>query len=321
MIKISIIVPVYNVKKYIRRCVESLIKQTYENIEIILVDDGSNDGSEVLCDQLSREDNRIIVFHKENGGLSEARNYGIVRCSGEYVLLVDSDDYIEKQTCSETLKIALDTGADMVAFREKKVYEGVGSKQIEDKYIETKRVKVLSGKEAGVKYLYGDGLQHSAWSKLYKRWLFDKVMFPKGMLAEDFATTYLYIYYCEKIALYDRRLYFYNIRENSIMTQASLKLVLDVYKSACKKYDFEKVIFPDHRKIVETAYCNCLLKTIARIYNEKTLDPVYEQKDIEEKLKHIKWKYIPASSKCIFLLYIFNRKLYAYIMKKIGLNG
>lgn len=321
MIKISIIVPVYNVKKYIKRCVESLIKQTYQNIEIILVDDGSDDGSEVLCDQFLGEDKRIIVFHKENVGLSDARNYGITRCTGEYVLLVDSDDYIEKQTCSETLKIALDTGADMVAFKEKKVYERTRLKHAEDKFTETKEVEVLSGREAGVRYLYGDGLQHSACSKLYKRHLFDKVIFPKGMLGEDFATTYLYIYYCEKIALYDRRLYFYSIRENSIMTQASLKLVLDVYKSACKKYEFEKVNFPEHRKIVETSYCNCLLKTIARIYNEKTVDTINERKDIEERLNHIDWRYIPISSKGVLGLHSLNRKLFAYTMKIIGLNG
>ena len=93
--KISIIVPIYNVEKYLERCVDSLVNQTYENIEIILVDDGSPDYCPQLCDEYAKKDSRIVVIHKKNGGLSDARNYGLCKASGEYILYVDSDDYIE----------------------------------------------------------------------------------------------------------------------------------------------------------------------------------------------------------------------------------
>ncbi|MBQ5852329.1 MAG: glycosyltransferase family 2 protein, partial [Lachnospiraceae bacterium] len=92
---ISIVVPVYNVEKYLERCVDSLINQTYENIEILLIDDGSKDNSGQMCDEYANKDSRITVYHKENGGLSDARNYGMDRAKGEYIIFIDSDDYVE----------------------------------------------------------------------------------------------------------------------------------------------------------------------------------------------------------------------------------
>lgn len=98
-IKFSIIVPVYNVERYLSRCIESLINQTYSNIEILLIDDGSSDQSPEICDEYSKKYGNIVVYHKKNGGLSDARNYGLERASGEYILFVDSDDYINKDSC------------------------------------------------------------------------------------------------------------------------------------------------------------------------------------------------------------------------------
>ena len=111
--KISIIVPIYNVEKYLERCVDSLVNQTYENIEIILVDDGSPDYCPQLCDEYAKKDSRIVVIHKKNGGLSDARNYGLCKASGEYILYVDSDDYIELDSC-EKLVNGMANNVDMV---------------------------------------------------------------------------------------------------------------------------------------------------------------------------------------------------------------
>ena len=111
--KVSIVVPVYNVEKYLKRCVESLLNQTYSNIEIILVDDGSSDHCPVLCDNYAKKDDRVIVIHKKNGGLSDARNCGLLKASGEYILYVDSDDYIERDSC-EKLIVGMIENVDVV---------------------------------------------------------------------------------------------------------------------------------------------------------------------------------------------------------------
>ena len=111
---VSIIVPVYNVADYLERCVESLVLQTYTNLEIILVDDGSTDKSGEICEELARSDERIHVFHKKNGGLSDARNYGIEHCSGEFITFVDSDDRIDLKACENLLNTALLENSDIV---------------------------------------------------------------------------------------------------------------------------------------------------------------------------------------------------------------
>lgn len=317
---ISIIVPVYNVERYLKRCVKSLINQTYKDIEIILVDDGATDNSGIICDEFGKADKRIRVIHKKNGGLSDARNVGISASCGKYILLVDSDDYVEYTMCEELIKVAEETDADLVSFREKKVDEESGV-VVENALKETKTVKVMSGYEAGENYLYGKCIQHSAWSKLYKRKLFDRVLFPVGMLAEDYATTYLYVFYSDKVAYYDRKLYFYGIRANSIMSQRSMKLTIDVYKTACKVHEFELEHYPNEKKVVETAYANCLLKTIARIYNEYSDCYADYQQDIESRLLKIDIQNISLKTFLVYSGFRINKKLFALIMKKTGLNG
>lgn len=116
MEKVSIVVPVYNAKNYIKRCIESLVCQTYHNLEIILVDDGSSDGSEKICDEYAKEDDRIKVIHKKNSGVSDSRNAGIEAADGDYILFVDSDDYINENTVEDNLKTAIEKNADIVIF-------------------------------------------------------------------------------------------------------------------------------------------------------------------------------------------------------------
>lgn len=112
--KISIIIPVYNVENYLNQCLESVVNQTYQNLEIIVINDGSTDNSAKICDEFAYKDNRIIVIHKENGGISSARNIGIEKSSGEYIMFLDSDDWIELNTCEIALKIAEEQSADVV---------------------------------------------------------------------------------------------------------------------------------------------------------------------------------------------------------------
>ena len=166
---ISVIVPVYNVQKYVKKSVESILQQTYKNLEIILVDDGSTDESGDICDMLACSDNRVTVIHKKNGGLSDARNAGLDRATGEFVGFVDSDDYIEKnmyEVLEERLNI---NGADISCCGRYVVQESDGRKT---SYFTSAGEEVLSPCQAIGKLLIWDGCDSAAWDKLYKAELF-----------------------------------------------------------------------------------------------------------------------------------------------------
>ena len=146
--KVSIVVPVYNVEKYLKRCVESLLNQTYSNIEIILVDDGSSDHCPVLCDNYAKKDDRVIVIHKKNGGLSDARNCGLLKASGEYILYVDSDDYIERDSC-EKLIVGMIENVDVVVgayneLRSNKIIEKRHSRRLRQPRVAPRQCFALS---------------------------------------------------------------------------------------------------------------------------------------------------------------------------------
>lgn len=314
---ISVIVPVYNVENYLDECVESLVQQSLEEIEIILVDDGSTDSSGVLCDSWSERDARIHVFHKAYGGPSEARNYGIAKAQADYILLVDSDDYISKSACEELYAIRDKYDCDILSFKSVKFFDTPSKNQKEDTGI----VAVMDGVEAGVNYLYGRCFQHSAWSKFYRKEILQSVPFPVGKLAEDYATSYLIIDKCKRVAYYDKTLYYYRTRPGSIMQEKSIGLVLDVYEISCKKYEFEMSRYPTHASIIETAYANCLLKTMARLINEGKDENQKVRGEIQEKLSCVCWSRTPLISRVVYTLYRTNKKVFAFAMKLIGRNG
>lgn len=211
---ISIIVPIYNVEEYLPRCVESILAQTYKNLEIILVDDGSTDHSGEICDTYRGKDARIRVIHKKNGGLSDARNAGLDIMTGEYVACIDSDDFVSPFFISN-LWIALDkSGSDMASSWFVEYYNGdiVPSAQ----EVELAKVKELSREKYFEKLLYQDGVEISAWGKLYKSSFFKNVKYPVGKLYEDVPTTYKLIEQAKKIAVIPNIDYYYYQRENSI---------------------------------------------------------------------------------------------------------
>ena len=165
--KISVIVPVYNVEQYLERCVESIINQTYKNLEIILVDDGSTDNSGKLCDELAKKDNRIKVIHKENGGLSDARNRGIEEAAANIVGFIDSDDYIDKDMYEVLFENLKKTGANLSMCGHYDVFNGIIPNQVEN--IE---VKLLSPSQAIKMVMEAKILSVTAVNKLYKKDLF-----------------------------------------------------------------------------------------------------------------------------------------------------
>lgn len=228
---ISIIVPVYNVEKELDRCVQSLIHQTYERIEIILVDDGSPDSCPELCDEYAKQDCRIKVIHKQNGGLSEARNAGLNMAKGTYILYVDSDDYIQLDACENLVKGFIDD-VDFVVGACKEIYKDKISYQ---KHTNIKPETVYNAKEFVIKSIKNFEWYAPAWLNLYKRefLLKNNLFYKVGYLYEDVEMLPRLYLAASKVSYVDYPFYNYVIRENSIMTSMitpeKVKMSLDIY--------------------------------------------------------------------------------------------
>lgn len=201
--KVSIIIPVYNISEYIEECVKSLWNQTYNQLEIILINDGSTDNSGNICDELASKDKRIISVHKKNGGISEARNAGIDLASGEYLFFLDGDDYLENNTIEVLVHILEKNKADISAILK------VGHSRITD--------EVIIGSSETMLYHLLNIPAVEMWGKLYKKNLFDNIRFPIGKKHEDLYILPTVIFGAEKIVVYHKGLYNYRVREDSIM--------------------------------------------------------------------------------------------------------
>lgn len=210
---ISIIIPVYNVEKYLDDCMRCVCKQSYENLEIILVDDGSKDSSGALCDEWAKKDRRIKVIHKENGGLSDARNAGIAVASGQYIMFIDSDDLVAENIVEHLYKCIIDSQAQIAICDP--VHLRPGEKA---DYKEQSCTKIYSTEDALCEMMYQTSFLFSAWGKLYDCALFEDIRFPVGLLFEDVAIMYKLFARCNTIVYSDAKLYGYLHRENSITT-------------------------------------------------------------------------------------------------------
>ena len=234
---ISIIVPIYNVEPYLQRCLDSIINQTYSNLEIILIDDGSSDKSPQICDEYASKDNRITVIHKKNGGLSDARNTGLDNCKGEFISFIDSDDWVE-QSYIETLLHALEqTNADISIANFIKT-------QFSYKYIlktYEHNFTILNSTEALAKLWNReeDSIFVTAWGKLFKKSLYTNIRFPKGRIHEDEYTSYKLLYHSNLIVFLDVPLYIYFQRKDSIMGQVEKSSIRSL-RAQIEKYLFFK---------------------------------------------------------------------------------
>lgn len=211
---VSIIVPIYNVEKFLPRCIESICNQTYENIEILLINDGSTDGSEQICMDFMKRDSRIRYFLKENGGLSDARNYGIARAQGKYLSFIDSDDYVEADFIWRLYSALVQQNASIAITGFAKVDENgtiIKNEQLENEEL------ALTGREA-CKKLHSEKGQVFvvAWNKLYKKELFSNVQYAKGKIHEDEYIAYQLFYDLDRIAVVNDSLYYYVERQESI---------------------------------------------------------------------------------------------------------
>ena len=211
--KFSIIVPIYKVEEYLDRCVKSLLGQTYRNIEIILVDDGSPDRCPEKCEQYSQQDNRVIVIHKKNGGLSDARNSGLRIATGDYIIFVDSDDYIELDTCEKLIPFTENMPHIIVADA---IVEG-GNQDL----THIINVEMMRGEQYLLKSYRANKAPMAAWLNIYNRefLLHNDLWFKKGILHEDEQFTPRALLKSEKVVVSNKLFYHYIIRENSITTK------------------------------------------------------------------------------------------------------
>lgn len=263
---ISVIIPIYNVEKYLDDCISSVVNQTYRNLEIILVDDGSPDNCPQICDEWAKKDSRIRVLHKKNGGLSDARNAGIDTATGDYIAFVDSDDYIKPHMYATLISKITKEDADICACNILSCYPEYNVECGCKEYIVGDSEKILN-------MLYDDTTYPvSAFNKLYRRKLWNNIRFPEGKICEDAFTTYLLVDKAQKIVQIPEALYCYRIRENSIMTSEFSTKRMDEEEAWRCNFEFVRERYP---KIYKNAFdfylqkVNVLLHTIPENQREK----------------------------------------------------
>lgn len=311
---ISIIIPVYNVEQYLDKCLQSVINQTYQNIEIILVDDGSSDSSGVLCDKWKEKDSRIKVIHKSNGGLSNARNVGIEQANGEYLMFIDSDDIVANDLCKVLFEILKNNHADISICNATHIFNN------EFDFKNTGKIYCYDRNEAISQLWYQKSFLPSAWGKLYKKDLFKKIKFTEGIIFEDVDIMHELFYQCNKIVYGEMELYGYVHHENSITTKKYSKkdnIILDI----CDKISQ----FASNKDIS--------IQNAAKSYNVTGALRVYlnapntlEYKETIEKAKEIIKKYgkdvlkdpnIRKKNKYALYLYLYLRPILKIVYKRV----
>jgi len=230
---ISIIIPVYKVEKYLEKCIQSVINQTYENLQIILVDDGSPDNCGKICDEYAKKDHRIEVIHKSNGGLSDARNKGLEIAKGEYIGFVDSDDYIEADMYEVLYNLLKQYNADVSICNFYTVSQGkISIKNADNGINEYNRIEILK------EILLDKNIQSYAWNKLYKKELFDEIKYPIGKKYEDIGTTFYLLEKCNKVVVTGKSEYYYINRQDSIVNNVTESTITDYIELIIQRYDY-----------------------------------------------------------------------------------
>lgn len=320
MYKVSVIVPIYNVEKYIEKCLESLVNQTLKEIQIILVNDGSKDKSgEIAKKYAQKYKDKIIYLEKENGGLSDARNYGIPYAEGEYIAFIDSDDYIEKNAYEEMYHKAIEEQSDYVECDF--IWEYPNKMKI-DRYTEYKNSKEML-----------KNVRVIAWNKLIKRSIIveNNILFPKGLRYEDVEFTYKLIPHLNKCSHVDKPFIHYIQRENSIINNqnernADIFTVLD----NVIKYYKDNNLYEEYREEMEYTYARYLLcRSFTRICKIKDKDT--RKKLVKEGWENLNTKF-PDWKKNKFLktksiknLYMrtlneFTYNCYAHIFRRVNIE-
>ena len=305
-IKLSIIIPVYNTERYLKRCLSSVINQMEEWVELIVVDDGSSDGSPEICDQFMNKYSNVNVIHKENGGLSSARNEGLRKSQGEYVAFLDSDDMFESsfiQDLNEYLKLSWDILDFKYCFeKEKDKYKPQGTKN-----------KKLCSRNQYIDLYNKNEFGNQICFRVYKKNLFDEIEFPIGRYYEDIATFYKLMLKADNILMIDYEYYIYNIwNENSITKRISRKCMEDMISSVdemcyglCMYCNDDSIEFLNYNKINQYVYI--LFKLIQ------------SNEEVDDLKKHI-MTYLKGKKIKLQYLKLYNYKKYI-VFKILNIIG
>lgn len=302
---VSIIVPVYNVERYIKNCVRSIIRQTYKNIEIILVDDGSTDKSGEICDWFKMADNRIKVVHKMNGGLSDARNVGLGIASGKYVTFIDSDDYFPEYAVEYLYKLLKENKANI------SIGKLVMTKELNSNTIlESGKVCLYNNVEAIRQLLYAKQFSTSAPAKLYEKRLFDRIEFPIGKLHEDLYTIYKVMDRAQKVVYGSEVVYFYYHRTGSITVSEFSERRLD----ALDALNQLKSNININKYGIQNAYSSQILENIFSFFSTNIA--------CEDIKKYCLWEKVKENRKNVLLDNQVSKRIKGYaLLSYIGLKG
>lgn len=287
---ISVIVPVYNVEPYIRQCLDSIISQTYQNLEIILIDDGSPDNCGTICDEYARSDKRIKVLHKENGGLSSARNVGLKVAHGEYLGFVDSDDWIARDMFEYLLRNILLHSADIAA---------CGRIEVHPQYKKAfgwRKTEVCDKAQAIEHLVENKSLRNYMWDKLWKRKLFEEVEFPEGRTFEDISVAHKLFAKADKIVCLTEPKYYYRQRTDGIVGSKMLKNEIDHFMADVQRHEDMCEQWPQYAQMLE-ARC---VEDVVNIWRMCGFNSRSERKRYMSELKYIsEWmKTIGKEVKC-----------------------
>lgn len=307
---ISFIVPIYNTEEYLDKCITSIVKQTYQNIEIILVDDGSNDRSGQICDQWAIIDARIRVLHKKNGGVSSARNEGLKAARGEWIAFVDSDDYVDSKMCECVAGYFDNPSIDIIAFNSNdtdKTGTVLG-------FTENIQTEYLDRQSALLKLVKGD-INNYLFNKVIRRNVFTGVWFPESRVWEDMATTYRLFMRSKRIQCLDEKLYYYVRREGSISKTINANALKDIFLARYECYYELKEDYSDAAEYVFEKVVLCAFRLYDRSLWESVDTRVLAQAQ----------DFLNTNKSKVIMLVGFRRRLYydfplAYRTFRIGIH-
>lgn len=307
---VSIVVPIYNVEKYLKQCIESLINQTYKNIEIILVNDGSQDNCSSICNNYAYNDKRIKLINKENGGLSSARNAGIDIAKGKYICFVDGDDFVNEEYIQIMYNKIKKNKADIVICNYQRV---VDIKDI-NKNGNSEKEWILSGKEEckniynKSKYVY----TIVAWNKLYKMEMWKNIKFPVGKVHEDEFITYKLLYNSNRVINLEKKLYYYRIVPNSIMNKKINETKLNALEALEERINFFKEKEDIELKNLTVLRLECTSLRIAFKYKMANMN------ELSDYCYDVFKKYYKVAKKIKKISFIQRSQLFmAFYFKKI----
>lgn len=307
---VSVVVPVYNQKNFLDKCLESIKKQTYSNLEVLLIDDGSNDGSEEICDRWRKRDNRIHIFHVKNGGLSYARNIGLNKATGDLITFVDSDDWVDRNMISQMVKTMIHYEVDLTFIN---YDELLSENNIKKAKAQNNLVTIYTRKDVIKFILEGKKLTNHVWRGIYKSKLIKSNIFPEGKNYEDMYSMLEFIRPCKKIAILNDVLYHHRLNEKAITNTWNYSNCMDYCNASFHEAELALNLYPEFRSDVVTSK---VIEDALYIWNNAVRSSINgkEFQDILKNLNRLLDKYYTSTDQPLTI------ELQVYVIRHIK-NG